>query len=659
MMNSKLQKSYGCWTSSISPQAVTNATTKRAECKVFDDTLYWLESISDEKGRMSLVKHTNEGTINLIPAPYNIRSKVQEYGGNSYCLTTSHIYFVNSDDQQIYRTFRDDPSAMPKPVTQSSNTRFAELTWHASTDRLIAVAEIHTDDKVENVLVTINGQTNMPADGEPNPATTLDVLHCGADFYAYPSLSLDGSTLCWMSWMHPNMPWDNTQLHIAEFKSPTSLHSTRVIDNGVESSKLQPRWGDDNTLYFIDDRSDWWNIRQLSAHDLERKNPKSKSVHDKEAELATPLWTLGMSNYAVISSDKIIASYTQNGRWSLCEIDINTGIDTLIESGFSAIESFNSGTNTSCFLASHPNSPPCIYRYKHESGTLENLTPSPAASADEISTPEAFSFPTGKNGNASAHAFFYPAHNSQFTAEGPPPVIALCHGGPTGQSHSGLDYKKQFWTNRGFAVVDINYRGSTGYGRKYRQSLYKQWGVYDVEDMVAAVDYLAAKNKIDANRVIIKGSSAGGYTVLAALCFSERFNAGVSLYGIGDLELLAKDTHKFEAHYLDQLIGPYPAEIDRYIERSPIHSTDKLSCPTLLFQGLEDKVVPPEQAREMASALDAQKIPFALVEYTEEGHGFRLDANIEHMLNAELHFYQRVFQLTTCKTDSDIHIAHL
>ncbi len=566
-----------------------------------------------------------------MPYPYSARSKVHEYGGGSYCFGDNTLYFCEASDQQIY-ALPLDGSEQIKKITDLPQSRFADLIWDAVRERIIAVHEYHhSDHKVDNNLVAIelNGKLSVLAEGD--------------DFYAYPRLNASATKLTWISWNHPHMPWDATQLWTANIDTHGQLTNSLTFDGGDTNSLLQPAWGKDDTLFFVSDNDNWWNLYCVPVTDetTQLRWQNCRQITQLEAEFATPLWVFAMQNYAIIDTNFIVASYTKEGRWHLCRIDIATGSMTQIDEPCSSLSYLQAEGEKVTFIRGTATKFQHLCLLTHS--VVKPVFEQPDDDIEEVSRAQAIRFATTLD--EFAYAFFYRPCNTNYECDGPPPAIVICHGGPTGQTDDTLNNKIQFWTSRGFAVIDVNYRGSTGFGRHYRQRLNRQWGVFDVEDIVKAVDYLVSKKEIDPNKVVVKGSSAGGFTVLAALAFTDRFSAGVSLYGIGDLELLASDTHKFEARYLDSLVGAYPSEKSVYQQRSPINAVGQLNCPLLLLQGLEDKVVPPNQARRMAECVRNKGLPVALVEFPDEGHGFRAGATIKKMLDAELYFYQCIFEL--------------
>ncbi len=679
--SSKPRLPFGSWPSLITAELVASSAPKRFDTHINEGRIFWCESIASEKGRTGIMMFdgavagkpsagkpvvSEQQPQSILPRPLSVKSKVHEYGGAAFTIDNETVYFVLADDQRIYSGNFNSDEFVPTPLTPDTQNeviefRFADLIFDATHKRLIAVCEAHNKNdphNVQNYLVSI--PVNPENQEKPVEKSIFSILHQGHDFYSNPRISPNGKQLVWLTWDHPDMPWDNTQLWLADI-SQSGLDNVRKVAGNGDESIFQPSWSETGDLFFVSDRNNWWNIYRLNADSLSeyRTTPEPENLCNLEGEFATPQWVFGMSTYGFLNQNTLLATYTQKGEWHLAKIHLNAPIDKRIEpidSDLTSFEGIQCAHNTATLIAASPTQARAVYQFSEN--TLRPISSiTPAIGTEELSTPTPIEFPT--TDEQKAKALFYPPQNShaQNTGESPP-LIVICHGGPTGATESSLNFKIQYWTNRGFAVADVNYRGSTGYGREFRQRLFNKWGVYDVDDVCAVVDYLGEQGLVDPQLSVIKGSSAGGYTVLAALTFKNTFKAGVSLYGIGDLELLANDTHKFEARYLDKLIGPYPEKADVYKARSPIHFVEKISCPMLIFQGLQDKVVPPNQAERIVAAAKSKGLPVAYVTYPEEAHGFRQPKTIEHMLNAEHQFYAYLLGLEVEPTHEPLDIQN-
>jgi dipeptidyl aminopeptidase/acylaminoacyl peptidase len=473
-----------------------------------------------------------------------------------------------------------------------------------------------------------------------------EVLVEGNNFYSTPRLSPDGARLAWLTWNHPNMPWDGTELWVGTIGASGAIESSERIAGGPEESIFQPEWSPEGVLHFVSDRTGWWNLYRWLVNPPEAGDGgRAEALHPMPAEFGLPQWVFDMRTYGFASASQIICVYQSEGIDHLALLDTSSGAFETLETPYSLYEYPCVAAGQAVFVGGSPTEQPAIVRFDLATRRTEVLRRSSQVTVDPgyISAPQAIEFPT--EGGLTAHAFFYPPRNRDYTAPAGerPPLLVMSHGGPTGATEAVLDLRKQYWTSRGIAVLDVNYGGSTGYGRAYRQRLNGQWGVVDVNDCVNGARYLARRGDVDGNRLAITGGSAGGYTTLCALTFRDDFRAGASHFGISDLEALAQDTHKFESRYGDRMIGPYPERKDLYYERSPIHFTSRLECPVILFQGLEDKVVPPNQAELMVEALRAKGLPVAYVTFEGEQHGFRKAENIKRALDAEFYFYARVF----------------
>lgn len=637
-----MQSPYGSWKSPISTDLIVAESIALGGARFSGDYQYWTEGRPQEGGRLVVVRRDPDGnTIDMNPPPFNARTRVHEYGGGAWLIHNDELFFSNFADQQVYRVRAGET---PTQLTSNADVRFANGFMDATRNRIIYVMESHAGEgEAENFLGAVDLST-----GE------ITRLADGHDFFAAPTVSADHGQLAWISWDHPNMPWDGTDLWLADIDTDGLPTNVQHIAGGPGESVQQPVFNTDGTLYFISDRTGWWNLHRRQGDDVE-------IVCEKAAEFGGPQWGLGMSTYMFCSPGEILCIYGEKNEDTLARLKVDSGQLDSIDLPFTSFGGLDLCGDTLTFVAASPTAFGTLYNFGMDNGELITIRQSCPVELDPgyYSVPEAIEFPTA--GDDIAHAFYYPPANRDFNAPAGdlPPVIFVLHGGPTGASHATLSLSTQFWTSRGFAVIDVNYRGSTGYGRAYRQKLNGAWGIADVEDTVHAAEYLVSRKLADPERLAIRGGSAGGYTTLAALTFTDTFSAGASYYGIGDLEALVKDTHKFESRYCDSVIGEYPAERDVYLARSPLNHVDQLACPAIFFQGLEDKVVPPNQAEAMVEALTTKGIPVAYVPFEGEQHGFRRAENIKRALDLELYFYSRVFGFSIADQIEPIRIANL
>jgi dipeptidyl aminopeptidase/acylaminoacyl peptidase len=644
MMTQPQAAPYGSWKCLISADLISTEGLRIIEAVVDGEDIYWIEMRPTENGRYVIVRRTPDGkTIDVTPPTFSARTRVHEYGGAALVVSEGVVYFSNFADQRLYRQL---PGSEPQPITPDADLRYADGVIDSERNRLICVREDHTDTENE----AVNTLVGIPLDGRDNG----QILVCGNDFYSSPRLSPDGTRLAWLTWNHPNMPWDGVELWVGEISADGSLTGAERVAGDVDESIFQPEWSPDGALYFVSDRTDWWNLYCYQAGTVE-------PICEMEAEFGRPQWIFGMSTYKFVSANQIVCTYTQNGIWHLGSLDTVTHSLEPIETPYTSITNLQTVPGGVLFNAVSSTESASIVRLDLATRELEVVCRSSEIDIDPgyFSIPQAIEFPT--DDNLTAHAFFCPPRNRDYTppADNLPPLLVISHGGPTSATSTALDLEIQYWTSRGIAVLDVNYGGSSGYGRAYRQRLNGQWGVVDVNDCVNGALYLAEQGYVDGNRLAIRGGSAGGYTTLSALTFRDVFKAGASYYGISDLEAMTRDTHKFESRYLDSLIGPYPEKQDRYRERSPIHFTDRLSCPLILFQGLEDKVVPPNQAEMMVEALRVKGLPVAYVPFEGEQHGFRRSENIRRSLEAELYFYGQVFGFAPADAVEPVEIDNL
>ena len=625
-----MQKAYGTWPSPITAQTVAAQGLRLSYVAVDGDDIYWIEGRPHEAGRNALVRLRNGRIEDVTPSDFNARTRVHEYGGGAYVVAAGVVYASNFADQRIYRIAAND---QPIPMTPAGKWFYADATLDRQRQRLIAVREDHSELDREPITTLVS----IPLEGAPSAG---DVIASGYDFYSTPRISPDGSRVIWLSWRHPQMPWDGTELWLADVTEAGMLANQRRIAGGPTESVYQPGWTPDGELYFVSDRDGWWKLYRSDAGVLVEADAPNDS------EFGRPQWIFGTTSWVTAGDGRMVVSYTRAGRWHLATLDTRSGRVSQLAEGFEPREWLAANETHVVLVAGSSTTLDAVVRVDVATGVVETLKSSSAVSfpAALLSVPESVGFPSSDGHDT--HAFYYPPRNADYTGlDGErPPLILIGHGGPTTATSATLDLKVQFWTSRGFAVADVNYGGSSGFGRRYRERLNQQWGVLDVRDMIAAAQYLVATGKADSNRLMIRGGSAGGYTTLAALVFHPGiFKAGASYYGICDIEVLARDTHKFESRYLDTLVGPYPAAHDVYYARSPIHFVDRLACSLILFQGLEDKVVPPNQSEMMAAAVRAKGLPVAYLAFEGEQHGFRKAATIIRCLEAELYFYGAVF----------------
>ncbi|MEO8084796.1 MAG: prolyl oligopeptidase family serine peptidase [Ardenticatenales bacterium] len=718
---------YGTWPSPLTAALVASGARGITDVVVDGEAVYWGETRPAEGGRVTIMRRairsidaggtaTQDDAVELLPAPWNVRTRVHEYGGGAFTVADGMLYFSQFGDQRLYR-LRVTPASHasptspsttassaapassappaplpigaangsaagvdadgPTPLTHEGPWRYADAVVDHARGRLICVREDHSPEAADaagqarNEVVAIHLGTGAAR-----------VLATGADFYAAPRLSPAGDRLCWLAWSHPNMPWDGTELWLAEWTPDGTVTHARRVAGGPDESIVSPLWAPDGTLCFASDRSGWWNLYRLDVGDVgvvgvvgdvgdvgdvggaddspDRGDGGANgdgidgaaALWPMDAEFGQPPWQFGGASFG-FDGDDIVAAYGPAGARRLGRIEGAGGQTSTYALGFTELGSVRVAGGRAFMVAASPTAGSALVAVRLDGGDASEAPVAPEVAVvrrpsdltidpDLVSVPETIAFPT--TGGREAYAFYYRPHNP--SADAPagerPPLIVISHGGPTGSASTGLSAAIQFWTSRGFALLDVNYGGSTGYGRAYRNRLDGAWGIVDVDDCVNGARFLAARGDVDADRLVIRGGSAGGYTTLCALAFHEVFAAGASHYGVGDLEALAKDTHKFESRYMDRLIGPYPERRDVYIERSPIHHIDALECPIIFFQGLEDKVVPPAQAESMVAALEAKGIPVEYVPFEGEQHGFRRAENIAAALEAELSFYGRV-----------------
>jgi dipeptidyl aminopeptidase/acylaminoacyl peptidase len=632
---------YGSWSSPITIDLVaTEGGVAYGYLSVADEGVYWLESRPQEQGRQALVLLPNGGSpVDVVPPDFNVRTRVHEYGGGAWFHDGGTVYCSNFDDSRLYRI--ESPGAEPRPITpeppEPHAWRYADGRVFADGRLIVCVRESHGEGEPVNELVV------LPADGSAEPR----VVASGRDFYAAPRPSPDGSRLAWLAWDHPHMPFEGTDLCVGDLAPDGSCTNARRVAGSETESIFQPEWGDDGGLYFVSDRSAWSNLY------VERDGEVTALTRER-AEIGYPQWVFDLSRFAFLDDGRIACLVTRDAVDSLELLD--GGELRRVDIPYTNLSALRSEGNRMVVVAASPTEPSSVLEIDAGTGQWKVLRRSTELTFDDelVSLPEAVTF-------GGAHGFYYAPKNPEFG--GPdderPPLIVYVHGGPTAHVPPILQLSVQFFTSRGLGVIDVNYGGSTGYGREYRDRLRGQWGVVDVEDSAEAARYLAERGDIDPARVEITGGSAGGYTTLLALAVRDEFAAGTSQFGVADLVTFHEDTHKFESHYDDYLVGAWPAAIETYRDRSPISHADSISRPLLLLQGLDDKVVPPAQSEVIVDALKQRGIPHAYIAFAGEGHGFRKAENQRRALAAHASFLAQVFGFELADEVEPIEIENL
>ncbi len=670
---------YGSWPSAITADLVVEAAVSLGEVVAGDEDIWWSELRPQEGGRVMVVRHEPGGRdVDVLADGFSARTRVHEYGGGAWWLHDDTVFFANWSDQRLYRvdpgtepgTFGPPVALTPEPARLQGD-RYADGVISADGRWVICVRERHQADATEarNEIVA------LPAEPSDPPAEP-EVLVSGPDFVAAPRVSPDGRHLCWIQWNHPDMPWDGTELAVAGLASDTRacrVSAPTVLAGGRDESITQPEWHADGSLWFLSDRSNWWNLYRIDGRRIDIESApgaQPEPIALFEGEIGVPHWVFAQSRYAFLPDGRVAVAYAADGVDHLAVVH-PAGLEGQaqahlvdLETGFVALASLRSYGHGVVLLGGSPDQETVVAvadlpaQGDASIGIVRQGRPL-GLDAGWFAEPRPLSVELADGGRT--HAMFYaPTHpQARGGAESAPPLLVLSHGGPTSAARPQLNLSIQYWTSRGFAVVDVNYRGSSGYGRAYRQALAGQWGVVDVDDCVAVARHLADAGLVDRQRLAIRGGSAGGYTTLAALAFRQEFKAGTSLYGVADLEALARDTHKFESRYLDSLVGPFPAEVARYRERSPIHHVDGFDCPLLVLQGLEDEIVPPAQSEMIVAAVRDKGIPVAYLPFEGEQHGFRQATTIKRALEAELYFYSQVFDFELAEPIEPVAIDNL
>jgi dipeptidyl aminopeptidase/acylaminoacyl peptidase len=636
---------FGTWSSPISAGLLARSEIRFGQPSLEDGVLRWTELRPAEGGRTAIVAAVPYGEpVDALSAGFDVRTRVHEYGGGAYVVHDGTLICSRFEDQRLYRI---DPGREPVPITPDTAGRHRYADGRVSAGRWVGVRERHDGGEVLNELV------DLPLDGSSEPR----ILAGGRDFYASPRISPDGTRLAWLTWDLPWMPWDGSELWTAELATDGTLADPRLVAGELAvESVFQPAWSPGGELHFASDRSGWWNLYRLRAGSVEPLCPR-------EAEFGTPQWIFGMSRFAFLGDGRIVCAWSSEGLTHLGILDPETGELIDLDVPHVVISGVVAQDDRIAYVGGGPAIAPQVVLLDFTARSVEVVREAgdPGIDPATVSVPEAIRYPS-RDGET-AHAWFYAPANPAFTggSDERPPLIVMSHGGPTSQATSELDLEVQYWTSRGFAVADVNYGGSSGYGRAYRERLNGNWGVVDTLDCIDAARYLATRGSVDGERLLIRGGSAGGYTTLCALTFHDEFRAGASYFGIADLEPFAKPggTHKFEARYEHTLIGPYPEFAERYRERSPIHAIDRLSAPMIILQGAEDEVVPPAQAELMVAALTAKGLPHAYLLFEGEQHGFRKAEHIVRATEAELSFYAQILGFTPGDPIEPVHVENL
>jgi dipeptidyl aminopeptidase/acylaminoacyl peptidase len=619
---------YGSWESPITPASIVEAANKLGNIVIDETAVYWNEVRPYEKGRSVVVCFDGKNQKEITPPPYNVKSAVHEYGGAAFTVYQGTLYFSHGTDHHLYSL---SPDRVAQKLTNETHKRYADLVYNPKTEKLYAIEETHhLDHQVLNALVSI----------DTTGSNEIKTLHTGYDFYASISLSPDKQTLAFLAWNHPLMPWDGTDLYTGKLLEDGSLAEVEKIAGGHSESIFQPRFSPDGTLFFVSDRTGFWNLYQKGEKEI-------LPCYPLDAEFGSPQWVFGMSRYDFVSASALICSYTAKGTDFLALLDLEKKTLTDLGLSYTSYSGIQVSDYLLYFIAADPEKTPALYSYNLKTDQLNTLRKSKEISFDSsyLSKPETIEFPTEEG--KTAFGFFYPPKNREFIGleKEKPPLIVKSHGGPSAQATATLSLEIQFWTSRGFAFLDVNYGGSTGYGRAYRQRLQGNWGIVDVSDCTNGALYLSKKERVDPNRLLIKGNSSGGYTALAALTFGNTFQGGASYYGIADLILMTQDTHKFESHYLDGLVGKYPEQKARYLYRSPLEHAHNLSKPVIFFQGDEDLVVPKNQSETLFKTLKDKRIPTAYLLFKGERHGFCKSETLKATLSGELYFYRTILHI--------------
>jgi dipeptidyl aminopeptidase/acylaminoacyl peptidase len=646
---------YGAWASPVTAELLSVGAASVTDVQIAGTDVWWSEDRPAEGGRSQIVRLELGGVpTDVLPTGWSARTRVHEYGGGAWWLHGTVLFFASWADQRLYRV---DPGGEPVALTPEPSTRhalrYADGVVTPDGRWVICVRERHPEDGSEAVNEVVALQATPGEGPPPDPV----VLAGGRDFVAAPRVSRDGRQLAWLTWDHPDMPWNGTELWVGTLVGSDgglALERSRREAGGRDEALLEPVWGRHSTLFVVSDRTDWWNVHRVDG--VDRLTP----LHDVAAEVGGPMWQLGMSSMGVTTDGTVVATYSKDGSAQVLIVP-EGGESRELTLPLMSLTHLRVADGQVTALATLADRQPEIVRFALTSPSGTQV-PRPAPVLDLpdglSSEPERLVFTSA--GGRTAHAWFSAPQNPEWAARDGelPPLLVLSHGGPTGSARSGFDLARMYWTSRGFAVVDVDYGGSTGYGRAYRNLLDGAWGIVDVEDCVNAARHLVQEGRVDGRRLLIAGGSAGGFTTLAVLAAHQDFAAGADLFGVADLSALAHDTHKFESRYLDRLLGPLPQAQAVYDERSPINHLEGFHCPLIVLQGLDDEVVPPAQSEAIVAALDARGIPHAYLPFEGEAHGFRRAETIVRSYEARLAFFRRVLGLPDPEGLPPVEIRH-
>jgi dipeptidyl aminopeptidase/acylaminoacyl peptidase len=644
--NEPLLSPYGSWKTPVTAALLAASNILVSEPAMEMEEFYWMEARPKEGGRYVVVHLRGARIDELTPRGFNVRTTVHEYGGGDYFVHEGKVYFSNYRDQRLYV---QGPGSGPRAITPGGvDLRYADGVVDRKRGRIVIVREDHRvrGRQAVNTVVGIDLTEGGPG----------EVLVSGNDFYSNPRFDPDGSRLAWLTWNHPNMPWDGTELWVGRLGADGRIEQKDMVAGGARESVFQPEWSPDGTLYYVSDRTGWWNLYREG-----RDGARAEPLHPMKAEFGGPQWEFRPLRYAFEGPDSIVCAYVIEGTSHLGRMDTRTGRLDEVKTPYTEITGVLAWPGHALLVAGSPTETTSIVTVDLETGRTRVLRRSMEKTVDPgyLSGPEPISFPT-ENGKE-AYGFYYPPRNKDFRAPPGerPPLVVMSHGGPTSAVTMTLKYGIQYFTGHGLAVADINYGGSTGFGREYRERLEGNWGVVDVDDCINAARYLVRREDVDGKRVAIMGGSAGGYTTMCAVTFRRFFNAGASFFGISDLEGFDETTHKFESRYNESLLGPYPERKEAYRERSALKYADRVSCPLILFQGLEDRIVPPAQSKKLYEAVKKKGLPTAYVAFKGEQHGFRRAGNIKRSIELELYFYSRVFGFKPADRIKPVRIENL